>query len=55
VTSERRGQWIFYRLAPETAERLGTIARRLQERPGTVEAAGLIERLAGRPVRAAQR
>jgi len=37
------------------ADRLGTIARRLQERPGTVEAAGLIERLAGRPVRAAQR
>ncbi len=29
VTSERRGQWIFYRLAPETAERLGKIARGL--------------------------
>jgi ArsR family transcriptional regulator len=29
VTSERRGQWIFYRLAPETAERLGTVARSL--------------------------
>ncbi len=29
VTSERRGQWIFYRLAPETAERLGAIARSL--------------------------
>jgi DNA-binding transcriptional ArsR family regulator len=29
VTSERRSQWIFYRLAPETAERLGTIARSL--------------------------
>ena len=29
VTSERRGQWIFYRLAPETAERLGAIARGL--------------------------
>ena len=27
VTSERRGQWIFYRLSPETAERLGSIAR----------------------------
>jgi DNA-binding transcriptional ArsR family regulator len=29
VTSERRGQWIFYRLAPETAERLGVVARSL--------------------------
>ena len=29
VTSERRGQWIYYRLAPETAERLGAIARAL--------------------------
>lgn len=29
VTSERRGQWIFYRLAPETAERLGAIGRSL--------------------------
>jgi DNA-binding transcriptional ArsR family regulator len=29
VTTERRGQWIFYRLAPDTAERLGAIARGL--------------------------
>lgn len=29
VTSDRRGQWIFYRLAPEVAERLGAIARTL--------------------------
>jgi ArsR family transcriptional regulator len=29
VTSERRGQWIFYRLAPETAERLAAVARTL--------------------------
>jgi len=29
VTSERRGQWIFYRLAPETAERLAVVARSL--------------------------
>jgi DNA-binding transcriptional ArsR family regulator len=29
VTSERRGQWIFYRLAPETVQRLGAIARSL--------------------------
>jgi DNA-binding transcriptional ArsR family regulator len=29
VTSERRGQWIFYRLVPDVAERLGGIARDL--------------------------
>ena len=29
VRSERRGQWIFYRLAPDVAERLGAIARGL--------------------------
>jgi ArsR family transcriptional regulator len=29
VTSERRGQWIFYRLDPSTAERLGALARGL--------------------------
>lgn len=29
VTSERRGQWIFYRLAPDAAERVGAIARGL--------------------------
>ena len=27
VTSQRRGQWIFYRLDPATADRLGAIAR----------------------------
>jgi ArsR family transcriptional regulator len=27
VTSERRGQWIWYRLAPDAADRLGAIAR----------------------------
>jgi DNA-binding transcriptional ArsR family regulator len=27
VTSERRGQWIYYRLAPDVAERLAIIAR----------------------------
>ena len=26
VTSERRGNWVFYRLAPNVAERLGAIA-----------------------------
>ena len=29
VTPERRGQWIFYRLDPSTAERLGALARGL--------------------------
>jgi ArsR family transcriptional regulator len=27
VTSERRGQWIWYRLSPDAADRLGAIAR----------------------------
>lgn len=38
VASERRGQWIFYRLAPETAERLGAVARSLV--PGGLFTAG---------------
>jgi len=29
VTSERRGQWIFYRLAPDAGERLAAVARTL--------------------------
>lgn len=29
VVSERRGSWIFYRLAPNVADRLGGIARGL--------------------------
>jgi ArsR family transcriptional regulator len=29
VTSERRGTWVFYRLAPDAADRLGSIARDL--------------------------
>ena len=29
VTSERRGQWIFYRLAPDVADRLVALAREL--------------------------
>jgi DNA-binding transcriptional ArsR family regulator len=38
VISERRGQWIFYRLTPETAERLGAVARSLV--PGGLISAG---------------
>ncbi|MEO6208104.1 MAG: metalloregulator ArsR/SmtB family transcription factor [Candidatus Limnocylindrales bacterium] len=43
VTSERRGNWIFYRLTPDVAGRLAAIAQ-------TVSAAGLItvENLAAR-------
>ncbi len=29
VTSERQGQWIYYRLAPDVSERLAVIARDL--------------------------
>jgi DNA-binding transcriptional ArsR family regulator len=43
VTSERRGQWIFYRLAPETAERLGAVARSLVP-GGLVTVSGLASR-----------
>lgn len=47
VTSERRGQWIWYRLAPETAERLGAVARTLV--PGGLVTVG--ELVAGRAKR----
>jgi ArsR family transcriptional regulator len=49
VTSERRGTWIFYRLAPDAAERLGAIARGLI--PGRlVSAADLLSRRRERTV-----
>ena len=41
VTSERRGQWIFYRLAPDAAERLAVIARGLVP-GGLITAAQLV-------------
>lgn len=44
VTSERRGNWVWYRLAPNVADRLGTIAGQLI--PG---AAVSRSTLAGRP------
>lgn len=44
VTAERRGQWIFYRLDPSTAERLGALSRSLL--PGGLVTVG--ELLAGR-------
>ena len=49
VTSERRGQWIWYRLVPETAERLGAVARTLV--PGGLVTVG--ELVAGRGKRLA--
>ena len=48
VTSERRGQWIFYRLSPDAAERLGTIARSLVP-GGLVTASDLLGGRRGSP------
>lgn len=41
VIAERRGTWIFYRLAPDVAERLGGIARGLVP-GGLIPAADLV-------------
>lgn len=41
VSSERRGQWIFYQLEPDVAERLGAVARGLVP-GGLVTAADLV-------------
>lgn len=43
VTSERRGQWIYYRLAPDVAVRLATIARGLLP-GGLIPASDLVAR-----------
>ena len=43
VTSERRGQWIFYRLAPNVADRLGALARDLAP-GGLIAVADLVAR-----------
>lgn len=43
VVSERRGQWIFYRLAPDVAERLAGIARELVP-GGLIPVADLVAR-----------
>jgi DNA-binding transcriptional ArsR family regulator len=43
VTSDRRGQWIFYRLAPDVAERVARIAGTLIP-GGLVPAADLLAR-----------
>ena len=49
VTSERRGQWIFYRLAPEAAERLGAVARSLVPGGLTTVSDLVARRIATRP------
>lgn len=54
VTSERRGQWIFYRLSPDAAERLGAIARSLVS-GGLVTAAELLARRPAADVSASAR
>ena len=51
VTSERRGNWVFYRIAPNLTERLGGIAQGLIP-GGLIPAASLRRpRPAGRTVR----
>jgi len=50
VTSERRGNWVFYRLAPNLQERLGAIAGSLTPTGGLIPAATLLR---GRTVRSA--
>jgi ArsR family transcriptional regulator len=46
VTSERRGNWVFYRIAPNLAERLGGIAQGLI--PGGLIPAASLRRPVGR-------
>jgi len=46
VTSERRGQWIYYRLAPDVAERVALIARGLIP-GGLIPASDLVARRRG--------
>jgi ArsR family transcriptional regulator len=43
VVGERRGSWVFYRLAPDVAERLGSIARELVP-GGLIPVADLVAR-----------
>jgi DNA-binding transcriptional ArsR family regulator len=43
VVGERRGSWVFYRLAPDVAERLGSIARDLVP-GGLIPVADLVAR-----------
>lgn len=52
VTSERRGQWIYYRLAPDVAVRLATIARGMIP-GGLIPVSDLVTRRRGATVTAA--
>ncbi len=47
IVGERRGTWVWYRLAPDAAERLGRIARDLV--PGGFVPVAEIRRRTGRP------
>lgn len=48
VTSERRGNWVFYRIAPNLTERLGGIAAGLAPGNGLIQVSALRARV-GRP------
>ena len=48
VTSERRGSWVFYRIAPNLMERLGGIAQSLVP-GGVIPVAALQARGRGKP------
>jgi DNA-binding transcriptional ArsR family regulator len=52
VTSERRGQWIYYRLAPDVAVRLATIARGMVP-GGLIPVSDLVTRRRGATLTAA--
>jgi ArsR family transcriptional regulator, arsenate/arsenite/antimonite-responsive transcriptional repressor len=41
VTSERRGNWVFYRIAPNLVERLGAIAQGLVSGGGMIQVSAL--------------
>jgi ArsR family transcriptional regulator len=45
VTSQRRGTWVYYRLAPDAASRLGAVAATLV--PGGLIPAGSLARRSG--------
>ena len=53
VTSERRGQWIWYRLAPDVAVRLASIARGMIP-GGLIPASDLVARRASAGAAAAR-
>ena len=46
VTSERRGNWVFYQLAPNLKDRLGVIAQGLAPGTGLIQVSALPRRAA---------